>query len=138
MSSTENAEEFNELLNDLKPYIISLELINNDSNFKFKTEGTTDNEYSVIKKLAESETPISIPSIFYDNLKYMHLKNINEEGRLPVYIYISTDVDDTGNKRGMFITCFFSFSFIATFEHKKINIATSKIISLIDQYQADE
>lgn len=138
MSSTENADEFNELLNDLKPYIISLELTNDESNFKFKTEGTTDEEYEVIKQLTESETPLLVPTLNYDNLKYMHLKNIHDEGRLPVYVYISTGVDETGNKRGMFITSFFSFSMIATFEHKKINTATSKIISLIDQYQADE
>lgn len=135
----ENREEFDTLLEDLKDNVISLELKDFDGEcFKHNSLGTTSEEYNTIQTLYNSETPAQIHKITYDEVKYMLLKCINVEGKKPVYIFISTEPDRANIKKGMLITAFFSYALIATFEHKKINNATSNIISVLDQYQVEE
>lgn len=135
----ENREEFDALLEDLESNVVSLELNDFEGiNFKHNTSGTSKDQYALIKNLYESETVKQVQSVTYDGIKYMFLNCIQDEGKKPVYIFISTEADKDGLKKGMLVTGFFTYALIATFEHKKINNATAKIISVLEQYQVEE
>ncbi|KAF9765033.1 hypothetical protein NGRA_0072 [Nosema granulosis] len=135
----ENREEFDALLEDLESNVVSLELVDFEgTSFKHNTSGASEDQYASIKTLYASETAVQVQSITYDGIKYMFLKCIQDEGKKPVYIFISTEADKDGIKKGMFITGFFTYALIATFEHKKINKATAKIISVLEEYQVEE
>ncbi|KAK6089760.1 hypothetical protein P3W45_001262 [Vairimorpha bombi] len=140
MSSSEESQgQFDRLITDLQDIVMSIEILEeSESNFKQETEGTTRDQYELIQSLTDSPSLVPIQNIKYDGLKYMFLKNIQDEGKPPVYLFISTDADANGKKRGLFITSFFSYSVIFTFDFKKINATTAKIINVLDQYQPEE
>ncbi|WUR02553.1 uncharacterized protein VNE69_02080 [Vairimorpha necatrix] len=139
MTSSESEGQFEGLINDLKDKVISMEILEgSDSYYKQDTEGASSDQYDLIRSITESDTLKIVQNIKYDNLKYMFLKNIGDEGKPPVYLYISTDVDQNNMKRGMFITAFYCYSLVFTFDFKKLNNTTAKIINILDQYQAEE